>query len=316
MIELPKCKYNGRIREEVIGVGENAIKIGGETALPFHTFEGEIPNPPKIALEVYDIKPVDWAPACLEPFRDVLDDPVAWAKKCVEEYKAELVCLQLVSTDPTGENRSAEEAAEIAKKVTDAVPVPVIVYGSGNVEKDGEVLKSVSSTCEGKNILLGPAKEENYKVIGASAIGYKHLVSALTPIDVNLCKQLNILLGNLGVQDDRIVIDPTTGGLGYGLEYTYSVMERGRLAALIQGDQKMQMPMICNLGREAWKVKEVRIEDPNFGDIKKRGIIWEAITAISLCLAGANILVMRHPESAALVKEIIDELLGIEKKEN
>ena len=223
-----------------------------------------------------------------------------------------MVCLQLASTDPNGMNRPAEEAAQIAKKVADALDVPLIVWGSGNEDKDVEVLRRVAELCSGKNLIIGPVQEKNYKQIGAPAIGYKHTVVATTPIDVNLAKQLNVLLGNLGVPDGQILVDPTTGGLGYGIEYTYSVMERDRMAALTQQDERLQFPLVCNLAKEVWKTKEAKMaedENPKLGNPKKRGILMESITAMLLLLAGANVLIMRHPEAIALVKDMIDDLL-------
>ncbi len=309
--ELPKDNYTGSIREVVIGEGDKAVKIGGQTAMPLCGFEGEFPNAPKIAMDVYDETPEEWAEAVTEHFKDVLSDPVAWAQKCVNEYGANMICLQLASTDPNTKDTSAEAAAELTKKVADAINVPLIVYGSGNAEKDIEVLTKVSEVCQGHNLLLGPVVEDNYRQIGASAIAYKHCVAAETPIDVNMAKQLNILLENLGVSPDKIVIDPSTGALGYGIEYSYSVMERDRLAALSQNDGKMQMPMICNLGKEAWKARESKIsveEEPTYGDLTKRGILWESVTAMNLLMAGADILIMRHPEAINIVKKAIADI--------
>ncbi len=309
--EISKLDYSGKIREITLGSGDKAVKVGGDTCYPFYLFEGEMPNLPKIAMEVYDYEPDDWAEAAVEPFKDVLGDPVAWAKKCVDEYGAELITLQLRSIDPNGLNRNSEEAAEIAVNVINAVDVPVIVWGVANHEKDTEVLRLIAEKCEGKNVALGPVEEGDYKQIGAGAIAYKHVVVASSPIDINLAKQLNILLGNLGVGEDKILVDPTTGSLGYGLEYTYSVMERDRMAALTQEDEKLQYPIICNVGYETWKVKESKLteeEEPKLGDAKKRGILFESVTAMSLLLAGANILVMRHPESIKLIKKMIDGL--------
>ena len=309
--EIPKIQYTGKIKEITLGKGDKAVTVGGETSYPFHLFEGEMPNKPKIAMEVYDVAPEDWAEAALEPFKGVTDDPVAWAKKCVEEYKADMIALQLRSTDPNGLNRSAEEAAETVKKVVGAVDVPVIVWGSDNDDKDAEVLRKVSEVCEGENVIIGPVVEGNYKLVGAGAIGYKHTAIASTPIDINLAKQLNILLGNLGVPDGQIIVDPTTGGLGYGIEYTYSVMERDRMAALTQQDEKLQFPMLCNMAREIWKTKEAKLgerEEPTLGDAKKRGILMEAITAVLLLLAGADVLIMRHPGAVKLVREYIEEM--------
>ena len=309
--EIPKIQYTGKIKEITLGEGDKAVTIGGETSYPFHLFEGEMTHKPKIAMEVYDMAPEEWADAVLEPFKGVTDDPVAWAKKCAQEYKADMIALQLLSTDPNGINRPAEEAAEIVKKVVGAVDVPVIVWGSDNDDKDAEVLRKVSEVCEGENLVVGPVVEGNYKIVGAGAIGYKHTAIASTPIDINLAKQLNILLGNLGVPDEQIIVDPTTGGLGYGIEYTYSVMERDRMAALTQQDEKLQFPMLCNMAREVWKTKEAKLseaEEPTLGDAKKRGILMEAITAVLLLLAGADVLVMRHPDAVKLVREYIEEM--------
>lgn len=309
--EIPKIKYTGRIKEVTIGTGPGAIKVGGESCYPFYVFEGEMPNPPKVAFEVWDHEPQDWQEWAVEPFKDVIKDPVAWAKKCIDVYGAELIALQLKSADPNGMDRDVEEVAAVVKNVVDAIAVPLIVWGTANDEKDATLLRRVTEVCEGKNVAIGPVAEKNYKQIGAMAIGYNQIVMASTPIDVNLAKQLNILLGNLGVPDEKIVVDPTTGGLGYGLEYTYSVMERDRMAALTQEDAKLQYPVICNLAHEVWKTRETRLtkeEDPKLGDEKKRSILMEAITAMSLLMAGADIVVMRHPDSIALIKDMISEL--------
>ncbi|MCJ7641111.1 MAG: acetyl-CoA decarbonylase/synthase complex subunit delta [Desulfobacterales bacterium] len=311
--EIPKVTYTGKIKEVKLGRVPKAVTIGGENSYPFHLFEGEMPHPPRIAMEVYDALPDDWPPAALEPFKDVATDPVAWAKKCVEQYGAELIALQLASTDPNGLNRPGEEAAQTAKKVASSVDVPVIVWGSGNAEKDADVLRKVAEACDGMNLVIGPVVEDNYKQVGAGAIAYKHTAVASSPIDINLAKQLNILLGNLGVPDEQIVVDPTTGGLGYGIEYTYSVMERDRMAALTQQDERLQFPILCNMAREVWKTKEVKTpteEAPSLGDAKKRGILMEAATATMLLLAGADVLVMRHPEAIKLVREMISDLMA------
>lgn len=310
--EVPKVSYTGKIREISLGREGNTVIVGGESCYPFHLFEGEMPNPPKIAMEVYDSEPEDWPDTALEPFADVIKEPAAWARKCVDTYGAEMIALQLASTDPNDKDISADEAAKITKEVSDAVDVPMIVWGCSNVEKDTDVLKAVCEACEGRNLIIGPVVEGNYRAIGATAIGYKHTVVASTPIDINLAKQLNILLGNLNVPDEKIIIDPSTGALGYGLEYCYSVMERIRMAALIQEDERLQFPIISNLAREVWKTKEVKVpesEAPLLGDIKKRGILIEALTAQCVLLAGADILVMRHPEAISLVKESIKDLM-------
>jgi acetyl-CoA decarbonylase/synthase complex subunit delta len=310
-LEIPRISYSGRIKEVTLGKGKKAVTVGGETCYPFHLFEGDMPHPPRIAMEVYDTPPDDWPEAALEPFLDVTDNPVAWAEKCINDYRADMICLQLVSTDPNGLDRSADEAAETVKRVADAIDVPLIVWGTANKDKDTEVLTKVGEVCQDKNLITGPLGEGNYKKIAASAIGYKHTVIASTPIDINLAKQLNILLENLGVPEGQIIMDPTVSSIGYGIEYCYSVMERIRMAALTQQDEKLQLPMICNIAREAWKTKEVKIpaeEEPEMGEVKKRGILMEAMSAMTLLLAGGDIIVMRHPEAIKLVREMIAEL--------
>ena len=308
--EVPKTAYSGKIREIKLGSGDKVVTVGGETCYPFYLFEGEMPRLPRIAMEVWDMPPQEWAEAALEPFKGVTDDPVAWAKKCVDDYGAEMICLQLVSTDPNGLDRGADEAAEVVKKVADAVDVPLIVWGTANHDKDTEVLRKVAEICQGRNLIIGPVEEGDHKKIGAAAIGYHHTVGASTPIDINLAKQLNILLGNLGVPDELIVMDPTTSCIGYGIEYCYSVMERMRMAGLTQQDEKLQFPLICNISKEAWKTKEVHLPDGelNMGDARKRGILLEAMSAMVLILAGGDVMVMRHPEAIKLVREMTSEL--------
>jgi len=310
--DLPTETAKGKVREVELGVGDKALKVGGENVLPFHLWEGEMPHKPIVAAEVSD-EVGELIPALEKALGDVKDDPVAWAKKAVEEWGADAIFLLLTSTDPKATNRSAEDAADTVMKVEEAVDVPIIVYGTEDLEKDAELAKVIATKAEGKNLILGPAKEENFKKIGAPAIGYKQTVVGMTPIDVNLAKQLNILLTNLGMNADNLVIDPTTGALGYGLEYTYSVMERLKIAALNQDDSMTQMPMLANIGYQSWKTKEAKSSEdeyPEWGDPEKRGITWETITAISLLLSGADILVLRHPESIRMTKQLIADLSG------
>jgi len=309
--EIPKTAYSGKIKETTLGSGDKAVIVGGETSYPFHLFEGEMPRPPRIAMEVWDMPPEDWPKAALEPFAGVTDDPVAWAKKCINDYGAEIIALQMISTDPNGLNRGADEAVEVVKKVADAIDVPLIVWGTANHDKDTEVLRQVAEVCHGRDLIIGPVEEGDHKRIGAAAIGYHHTVISSTPIDINLAKQLNILLGNLGVPDELIVMDPTVSSIGYGIEYCYSVIERVRMAALTQQDDKLQFPLIGNLAKEVWKTKEIKTpteDDPKLGDAKKRGILMEAMSATALLLAGADVLIMRHPEAIKLVRETIAEL--------
>jgi acetyl-CoA decarbonylase/synthase complex subunit delta len=307
--EFFKESYTGSIKEITLGKGDRAVTVGGEACYPFYQFEGAMPNKPRIAMEIWDMEPDEWPEAALSPFKDVISDPAAWAKKCVEEYGADMIVLQLKSTDPNGNDAPADDAVATVKKVLGAVDVPLIIWGTANVEKDEEVLKKISEECQGENLILGPVEDKNHKGIGAAAMGFGHTVIASSPIDVNLAKQCNILLENLGMPMDRMIIDPTTGGLGYGLEYSYSVMERIRMAALAQGDDKLQLPLINNLGNEVWKCKEAKQpveEAPLLGDPEKRPILMEAVGAVAYLMSGSNVLIMRHPESIRLVKSYID----------
>ncbi|MBU1194232.1 MAG: acetyl-CoA decarbonylase/synthase complex subunit delta [Proteobacteria bacterium] len=307
--EITKEKYAGSIKGITIGKGDNALTVGGQTSYPFYQFEGKMPNKPVIAMEIWDIVPEDWPEAALAPFKDVVSDPAAWAKKCVEVYNAQAIVLQLKSIDPNDKNASAEDAAKTVKKVLAAVKVPVIVWGCAVPAKDEEVLKKVCEVCDGDQLVIGPVEEKNHKGIGAAAMGYGHTVISSSPIDVNLAKQVNILLENLGVSLNKVIVDPTTGGLGYGLEYSYSVMERLTQAAMSQGDDKLQNPMINNLGNEVWKCKEAKqtvADAPELGDPERRAILMEAVGAVSYLMSGSSILIMRHPEAIKLAKAFIN----------
>jgi acetyl-CoA decarbonylase/synthase complex subunit delta len=307
--EFFKESYSGGIKEITLGKGDKAVTVGGESCYPFYSFEGEMPHKPKIAMEIWDMEPEEWPEAALSPFKDVISDPAAWAKKCVDKFGADMIVLQLKSTDPNGNDAGADEAVATVKKVLKAIDVPLIIWGTASFEKDEEVLKKVAEECQGEGLILGPVEDKNHKGIGAAAMGFGHTIIASSPIDVNLAKQCNILLENLGVSMDKLIIDPTTGGLGYGLEYSYSVMERIRMAALAQGDDKLQLPLINNLGNEVWKCKEAKQpvdEAPTLGDPEKRGILMEAVGAVAYLMGGSDVLIMRHPESIRLVKSYID----------
>lgn len=305
-VELPKGVYTGAIRE--ISLGRGDMVVGGESAYPFYLFEGEMPHPPRIAIEIDDIAGANWPETVKKPYEDVVSDPVAWAKKAIESYGADMIQLTLASTDPNGQDGPVDKAAQTAKAVADAIDVPLTVWGTTNVPKDADVLRAVCEACAEHTLMIGPVQKDNYKQIGAGIIASGHIAVANSPIDINLAKQLNVLLGNLGVPDDRILVDPTVGGLGYGLEYTYSVMERARMAALVQQDDQLRYPLYNNLAVEVWKVKEVRDDDERLGDVATRGILMEAMTATVLLTAGAGVLVMRHPESIKLVRQLIADL--------
>jgi len=274
------------------------LKIGGENILPLHFFDqGANPNPAKFALEVLDMKPEDWPEHAVEPFKDVISDPVGWAKKC-QGFGVDAVSLFLMSTDPAVKNAPADKAAELAKKVGESITVPLIVYGSGDEKKDVEVLSRVAEVCDGMNLLIGPVLKENYEAVGKAILDHGHTAIAQSPLDINLLKELNVKLSKI-FPPDRIVIDPLSSALGYGMEYSFSLIERVKQIGIITKDSMTMMPIIANLGGECWKTKQAK-------ENKKQGLLWEAMTAMSLLLAGANILVLRHPETLKLIKEIIE----------
>jgi len=310
--QVPKNTYTGKINIVKLGSGDNEVVIGGEEALPFYSFEGEIPNRPTIAIEVYDSKPQDWSQVISQYYDDVFDDPVKWAKKGIDQFGADAICLRLTKINPEGEDAGPEEAAEVTRTVRESISKPLIVYGTGPLEKIAEVMKKVSEKNKDGNILMGWVEEDNYKTIAAAAIGYNNNVIALNPLDVNIAKQLNILLTQLGLPSNRIVMDPSSSGLGYGIEYCYSAMERLKIAALMQDDKMTQMPIITDIAPEVWKVKEVKESEkeyPEWGNQEERAINWETISCMSMLLSGANILVMRHPRAISLIKEVIKDLL-------
>jgi len=311
--EIPKLKYNGQIQESTLGQGETAVHVGGQTCYSFHLFEGDMPNLPKVAMEVYDRLPDGWPLAAIEPFKDVVGNPSRWAQKCVQEYGADMICLQLASTDPNDLDTSPEEAVQTTLEVIQSVGVPLIIWGTANPEKDSLVLIKIAESFPGKRLVIGPVEEKNYKQIAEVAIKNNHLIAASSPIDINLAKQLNILLMNNGLSPSDLLIDPTVSSIGYGIEYAYSIIERMRIAALTQHDDKLQMPILCNVAREAWKSKEAGItaaDAPELGDETNRGILLEAVSAMVLLLAGGDVMIMRHPKAISLVKEIVRELEG------
>jgi acetyl-CoA decarbonylase/synthase complex subunit delta len=317
-VEIPKERWTGSIREVTIGATAadggtrtKTVTVGGQTTLPFLHFEGETPNPPVIGIEIQDSYPADWSPVLLEAWGDVVGDVAAWAKKA-EELGADLIMLKLRGSDGDGNPTTTKQAAETVKTVLGATGLPLLVRGPGQAEADNELLVAVAEAASGERLALGLCEDKNYRTIVAGALAHGHLVMASSPIDVNLAKQLNILISDMRLPLERVLMDPTTGALGYGLEYTYSVMERLRIAALT-GDGMTQQPMVCFVGEESWRQKESRAAEgvpAEWGAIEKRGITWELITATSLLESGADIVVLRHPETVKLMRSTINQLMA------
>jgi acetyl-CoA decarbonylase/synthase complex subunit delta len=316
-LDIPKEKWTGEVRQVTIGAtSENGgtrastLTVGGETTLPYLHFEGEMRNRPALALEILDRKPDDWSPLLEEAWGDAMSDPGAWAK-AAEDAGADLIYMILSATLADETPNTPEAARAAVRKVLDATSLPLAVAGPGQAELDNELMVAVAEEAKGENLLLGICEEGNYRTIVAAALANDHLVQSKTPMDVNLSKQLVILINEMGMPLERIIMDPTTGALGYGIEYGYSVMERLRLAAL-QGDQMTQQPMLVNPGEEAWRVKEAKVGEgvpAAWGDWGKRALEWEALTATTLLHSGADILILRHPENLKRVKSVIDALL-------
>jgi acetyl-CoA decarbonylase/synthase complex subunit delta len=315
-IEIPKDKWPGSVKSITLGSNSDGgtrtsvVTVGGEKALPFMHFEAEVPHKSVVAIEIKDRKPDDWSPLLPEVWGDAMNDPAAWAK-AAEAAGAEVLQLTLSLTQADGSPNTPEHAVTAVKAVLGAVGLPLIVFGPGNAELDNALLVPVAEATKGERLVLGICEDKNYRTIVATAMANGHLVSARTAMDVNLAKQLNILISDMGLPLDRVLMDPTTGALGYGIEYGFSVMERLRMAAL-QGDAMTQLPMIVCVGVETWKTKESKVGEgvpAAWGEWHERGINWETMTAITLLESGADIVVLRHPESVKRVKAAIADLM-------
>ncbi|MFA5374730.1 MAG: acetyl-CoA decarbonylase/synthase complex subunit delta [Dehalococcoidia bacterium] len=312
-VQIPVEKWTGKVHQVTLGGqgSRKAVTVGGENTLPFLKFEGGMPHRPTLAIEILDCKPEDWSPHLISAWGTVTSDTAKWAKKAVE-FGADMIALRLRSAHPEAADTGAAAAKKSVDAVLSAVDVPVIVLGPGVAEKDVEVLRAASDTARGQRVALGNCEEKNYRTIAASCIADGHVAIGHSPLDINLAKQLNILLHDVGLPIDSILMDPDVGALGYGLEYSYSVMERLRIAAL-GGDKMAAMPMICNVGTESWRQKEAKVIEnvpEGWGDNERRAIMWEEITAIAMLNAGADIITLRHPQTVEVIKKTIDKLMG------
>lgn len=307
-VQFMEEKWQGEISTVTIGAlkeeggsRDYSIKIGGEKSLPCLFKEGPIPNKPKIAFEIWDIPSGEWPDGLRKEYGEALIDPFLWAEKCIKEFRAQSICVRLQSAHPDFGDKSPEEEADFIRRLLHRIKLPLIILGCGDDAKDNLLLPACSEAAKGERCLIGNATQDNYKAIAVSALADGHSLIAESPIDVNIAKQLNILISDMGLPLERIVIDPTIGALGYGLEYAYSIMERARLAAL-SGDKTLASPFICFVGQEAWRAKEAKVED------FRQGVMWEIITATALIQAGADLLVMRHPQAIERVSKYIDKL--------
>ncbi|RKY02254.1 MAG: acetyl-CoA decarbonylase/synthase complex subunit delta [Spirochaetes bacterium] len=317
-MEIPdvKEKWTGKINEVTIGATKDeggtrgkAVTIGGQTTLSYLTFEGEIPHKPVIAGFVSDTPP-DWPDVIKKAIGDEINSPVEWAQKNVEEFGVDLISLKLIGADPTVKDASPDECAKVVEDVLKAVDVPLVIWGCGDDEKDNHVLPECSQAAKGENCLIGSAKESNYMTIVAICKADKHKIISEAPVDINIGKQVNILLQDAGFDLKDVVMYQTTAALGYGFDYVYTILERARIAGL-KGDQLMAAPQLCDVAGETYRVKEaVADEDilPGWGSLEKRGPMWEAVCAATYLQAGADLLIMAHPVAIENVKRVIEEM--------
>ena len=304
--------YSGRVNAVTLGTGDNAIVIGGQNVLPFYTFDAPIENAPKVGVEVSDLAS-EWEWAGLKEFYAGCTTMADYAKKAETIEGCDFICLNFVGADPNGANRSVADCVADAKAVAAVVTKPLVVVGCKNLERDGELLAALAEALTGKNALFMSAKNENYKTVGASvALASAQKLGAETADDINLAKQLNIMLKGLNVDPASVVMDIGTAAVGYGYEYAASTFDRIRLAALAQGDSDLQMPILAAVCNDTWGVKEStasEADEPAWGCMEERAISMEVATAAADLTGGADAVVLRHPESVATIKKFINELI-------
>ena len=310
---VPKTQpFSGKINAVTLGTGDKAIVIGGQNVLPFYTFDAPIEHAPKIGVEVSDLAGAWTAPA-LKEFYAGCTTMADYAKRAETMPGADFICLHFESADPNGENRSVADCVADAKAVAEVVTMPIVIMGCKNIEKDGELFSKIAEALQGKNILVLSARSEDYKTVGASvALAYGQKVGAETADDINLAKQLNIMLKGLTVPAESIVMNIGTAAVGYGFEYVASTLDRVRAAALAQSDADLQMPIMAPVSPDAWSVKESTAseeDEPEWGNAEERGIDMEVATASADLSGGADAVIMRHPAAIATIKKFITELV-------
>ncbi len=310
---VPKTQpFNGKINAVTLGTGDKAIVIGGQNVLPFYTFDAPIENAPKIGVEVSNLS-ASWDAPALKEFYAGCTTMAEYAKRAETMPGADFICLNFEAADPNGEDRSVEDCVADAKAVAEAVSLPIVIMGCKNLEKDGKLFAAVAEALSGKNILVMSARSEDYKTVGASvALACGQKVGAETADDINLAKQLNIMLKGLNVPAESIVMNIGTAAVGYGYEYVASTLDRVRDAALKQSDADLQMPIIAPVSVDTWGVKESSAseeDEPAWGCREERAIGMEVATAAADLVGGADAVIMRHPAAVAAIKKFITELV-------
>ena len=308
-----KHTYNAHINEVVLGVGDKAVAIGGQNVLAFHTFDGEIANAPKIGVELTDAGMAMCTMPGEQKFYEGCATVADMARRAAEMEGASFICLHLEGADPNGENKSVDECVELAKSVADATDMPLVIMGCKNIEKDTELFNKIAEALAGKNILVLSARDENYKAIGAGAgLAYGQKVGAESAVDINLAKQLNTVMTQLGVNAQSIVMNIGSAAAGYGFEYVASTLDRVKDAALGQSDAMLQMPIITPVSADTWGVKEAIMPEadmPEWGSQEERGIEMEIVTAAAVLASGSDAVIMRHPEAIRTIAAMIGALV-------
>ena len=305
-------KFNASINTVEIGSGDKAVKIGGENVLPLYSFDAPIENAPKVGIEITDFG-MDNEPDCVKKYYEGCESIADIAKKAASFEGVDFLCFRMEGGDPNGANKSTEELIGALKEVAAAVDLPIVAAGCKNAEKDAELLSKAAEALDGRNAMLLAAKEENYKTVGAAAgLAYKQIVGAESAVDINLAKQLNVLIGQLGVNSKSIVMNVGTAAAGYGFEYVVSTMDRNKAASLSQNDPNLQMPNVTPVASETWSVKEAMASEadvPEWGDQEARGIDMEVETAMAVIASGSNAVILKHPTSIATITNLVKELV-------
>ena len=308
-----KQAFNAKINAVTIGTGDKAVVLGGQNVLPFYTFDAPIENKPKVGVEITDAGMAMCTTAGLKAFYEGCQTVADMAKKVESMPGASFIALNLEGADPNGENKSVEECVEVAKAVAAATELPIVVMGCKNVDKDAELFNKVAEALAGKNILVLSAREENYKTVGASAgLAYNQKVGAESAVDINLAKQLNTVMTQLGVNAQSIVMNAGSAAAGYGYEYVASTLDRIKAAALQQGDAQLQMPIMTPVSTDAWGVKEATAaeeEMPEWGSQEERAIEMEVVTAAACLAGGSDAVILRHPAAVETISKMIDALI-------
>lgn len=304
-------KFSSSIHSLTIGTGDKAVTIGGENTFPFYTFDAPTANKAAVGIEITD-GGVEAEPECIRAYYDGCSTAADMAKKASTFEGVKFLSLRLEGGDPNGANKSTDELIEVVKSVAAATDLPLVICGCKNVEKDAELLAKAAEALDGRNAVLLAAKEENYKAVGAAAgLAYKQIVGAESSVDINLAKQLNVLLTQLGVDSKQVIMHPGTAAAGYGFEYVVSTLDRVKAAALGQNDTTLQMPIITPVASEVWATKESTASEadmPGWGPVEERGIDMEVETAAAVLASGSNAVILRHPASVAAVTKMIDAL--------